>query len=75
VSVVESAEEEIPPAGAGEGAERGVELLEEIRAVAEVSEPPAPQVRYIEKCISKPGHFPPRFVRIAVRTPPSPDAT
>jgi phage terminase small subunit len=63
--------------GSRRSAESGAELLAEIRRPREEEdpEPPAPQVRYIEKCISKPGHFPPRFVRIAVRTPPSPDAT
>ena len=55
-------------------ASSGTEILEEIGPV-EVSEPPTPQVRYLEKLISKPGHFPPKFVKIAVQTPPSPDAT
>jgi hypothetical protein len=83
-SVVERAEEErnlkeILPGdheAAVPQALNGTEILEEIRAVeAEVPEPPAPQVRYVEKCISKPGHFPPRFVKIAVQTPPSRDAS
>jgi hypothetical protein len=47
------------------------EFLEEIRQPppmeAEVPKPPAPQVRYIEKLVSKPGHFPPQFERVAVR--------
>jgi hypothetical protein len=68
--------EETLAAGDGDVAESAAEFLEEIRAVeAEVPEPPEPQVLYVEKCISKPGHFPPRFVKIAVRNPPSPDAT
>jgi hypothetical protein len=80
-SVVERTEdepklEETLAAGDGDVAESAAEFLEEIRAVeAEVPEPPEPQVRYVEKRISKPGHFPPRFVRIAVQTPPSPDAS
>jgi hypothetical protein len=53
------------------------EFLEEIRQPppmeAEVSKPPAPQVRYIEKLVSPPGHFPPQFERVAVRTPPPPE--
>jgi hypothetical protein len=52
-------------------ANRGAELLEEIRQPppmeAEVPKPPAPQVRYIEKLVSKPGHFPPQFVKVPVR--------
>jgi septal ring factor EnvC (AmiA/AmiB activator) len=54
-------------------------LLEEIRQAppmeVEVPKPPAPEVRYIEKLVSKPGHFPPQFVKIAVRTTPSSDET
>ena len=50
-------------------ANRGAELLEEIRQAppmgAEVPKPPAPQVRYVEKLVSKPGHFPPQFVKVA----------
>jgi len=46
---------------------------EEIRQAppmeAEVPKPPAPPVRYIEKLVSKPGHFPPQFVKIPVRKP------
>jgi hypothetical protein len=68
--------EETLAAGDGDVDESAAEFLEEIRAVeAEVPEPPEPQVRYVEKCISKPGHFPPRFVRIAVQTPPALDAS
>jgi hypothetical protein len=46
------------------------EFLEEIRRPpieAEAPNPPAPQVRYIEKLVSRPGHFPPQFERVAVR--------
>ena len=47
------------------------EFLEEIRQPqpmdVEVPKPPAPQVRYIEKLVSKPGHFPPQFVKVPVR--------
>ena len=64
-----AAAEDAPPA------KSGAEILEEIRsAEAEVPEPPAPQIRYIERGVSKPGHFP-QFEKIAVRTPPSSDAT
>jgi hypothetical protein len=59
---------------AAEGAppeESVAEFLEEIRQAppmeAEVAKPPAPQVHYIEKLVSKPGHFPPRFVKVPVR--------
>jgi hypothetical protein len=69
--------EETLAAGAGDEAASAAKLLEEIRHPREERDPdpPAVQVRYIEKCISKPGHFPPRFVKIAVRNPPSPDAS
>jgi hypothetical protein len=62
--VVVAAEEAPPP-------NRGAELLREIRQAppmeAEVPKPPAPQVRYIERLVSKPGHFPPQFVKVPVR--------
>jgi hypothetical protein len=58
--------------GSGSGARGGG--VEEIRRPLEAEVPEQPQFRYIEKCISKPGHFPPRFVQIAVHTPP-PEAT
>ena len=52
-------------------AKSAVEFLEEIRRTppveVEVPKPAAPQVRYIEKLVSKPGHFPPQFERVAVR--------
>jgi hypothetical protein len=54
------------------------EFLEEIRQPppikAEVPKPPAPEVRYIEKLVSKPGHFPPQFVKVAVRKSEESDA-
>jgi hypothetical protein len=60
----EAGAEGAPPAN------RGAELLEEIRQAppleAEVPKPPAPQVRYVERLVSKPGHFPPQFVKVAV---------
>jgi hypothetical protein len=44
------------------------EFLEEIRQAppmeAEVPGPPGPEPRYEEKCVSPPGHFPPRFVKV-----------
>jgi hypothetical protein len=47
------------------------EFLEEIRQPppmeAEVAEAPATQIRYVEKLVSKPGHFPPQFVKVPVR--------
>jgi hypothetical protein len=62
----EAATEGAPPA------KSVAEFLEEIRQPpsmeAEVPKPPAPQVRYIEK-LSKPGHFPAQFERVAVRKP------
>jgi hypothetical protein len=58
-------------------AKSGAEILEEIRRVppmeVEVPKPPAPQVCYIEKLVSPPGHFPPRFVRVAVPNPGEPE--
>jgi hypothetical protein len=61
----EAAAEDAPPATSV------AEFLEEIRQPppmeAEVPKPPAPQVRYIEKLVSKPGHFPPQFVKVPVR--------
>jgi hypothetical protein len=65
-------------AGAGPPAKRGAELLEEIRQAppmeAEASKPPAPQVRYVERLVSKPGHFPPQFVKVAVGKTEAPGA-
>jgi hypothetical protein len=63
--LVEVAAEDAPPA-------RSVAaFLEEIRQAprveAEVPKSTAPQMRYIEKLVSKPGHFPPQFVRVPVR--------
>jgi hypothetical protein len=59
------ATEDAPPA------KSGAEILEELRQVppmeAEAPKPLAPQVRYIEKLVSKPGHFPAQFVKVAVR--------
>ena len=63
--LVEVAAEDPPPA------KSGAELLEELRRAppmeVEVPKPPAPQVRYIERLVSKPGHFPPVFVKVPVR--------
>ena len=60
----DEAGEDAPPARSVAG------LLEEICQAppmeAEVTKVPAPQVGYIEKLVSKPGHFPPKFVKIAV---------
>jgi hypothetical protein len=61
-----AAKEDAPPA------KSAAEFLEEIRQApteAEVPKPPAPEVHYIEKLVSKPGHFPPQFERVAVRKP------
>ena len=33
---------------------------------ADVPKPPVPQVRYVERLVSEPGHFPPQFVKVAV---------
>jgi hypothetical protein len=57
-------------AGDTSPANRAAEFLEEIRQAppieAEVPKPLAPQVRYVERLVSKPGHFPPQFVKVAV---------
>jgi hypothetical protein len=67
--IVEPAEEEAEPAGEVEDApprKSVAEFLEEIRQAPpmEAEVPPAPEPRYEEKCVSPPGHFPPRFVRV-----------
>jgi hypothetical protein len=78
--MAEPAEEEAEPAGEVEDAPPATsvaEFLEELRQAprmeAEVPKPPAPQVRYIEKLVSKPGHFPPQFVKVPVRKPEEPE--
>jgi hypothetical protein len=43
------------------------EILQAPRMEAEVPKLAAPQVRYIEKLVSKPGHFPAQFVKVPVR--------
>ena len=52
-------------------AKGGAEILAELRRAAsvqqEVPKPHAPEIRYVEKCVSPAGHFPPRFVRVPVR--------
>jgi hypothetical protein len=57
-----SDEEGVPPA------KSVAEFLEEIHQVppleAEIARPLAPEPRYEEKCVSPPGHFPPRFVKV-----------
>jgi hypothetical protein len=67
----QAATEDAPPA------KSVAEFLEEIRQAppmeAEVPKPAAPQVRYIEKLVSKPGHFPAQFVKVPVRKPEEPE--
>jgi hypothetical protein len=52
-------------------AKRAAEFLAEVRNARPVeqaaSKPPAPETQYIEKCVSPPGHFPPKFVKVPVR--------
>ena len=47
------------------------EILFELRGEApvkqETSKPPATETRYVEKLVSRPGHFPPKSVRVPVR--------
>jgi hypothetical protein len=56
-----------------ESAKSGAEILAELRQAhpvePEVPKPPAPEIRYVEKCVSPPGHFPARFVKAPVRNP------
>jgi len=63
--LVEVAAEDPPPA------KSVAEFLEEVRRAppveAEVPRPPAPEPRYEERPVSKPGHFPPRFMKVPVR--------
>jgi hypothetical protein len=60
-----SDEEDAPPA------KSVAEFLEEISQPppmeAEVPQPPAPEPRYEERLVSKPGHFPPQFMKVPVR--------
>ena len=55
-------------AGDAPPANRAAELLEEIRQAppkdAEILRPPAPEPLYEKRCVSPPGHFPPRFVKV-----------
>jgi hypothetical protein len=59
---VEVAAEDAPPA------KSVAEFLEEIRRAArmeaEVPRPSAPEPLYEERCVSPPGHFPARFVKV-----------
>jgi len=63
--LVEVAAEDAPPA------KSVAEFLEEISqpppTEAEVPQPPAPEPRYEERLVSKPGHFPPQFMKVPVR--------
>jgi hypothetical protein len=57
------------PAAEGEApAKSAAEILAEIRQATpseqEVSRPTAPETRYVEKCVSPPGHFPPRLAKV-----------
>jgi hypothetical protein len=58
-------------------AKRAAEFLSEVRkeppVEQKVANPPAPEIQYIEKCVSPPGHFPPRFVKVPVRNPAGPE--
>jgi hypothetical protein len=58
-------------------AKSAAEILAEIPQVPpveqEVPKPPAPKVRYVEKVVSPPGHFPPRTVRLRVCDSEGPD--
>jgi hypothetical protein len=67
-------------AAAAEGAppaKSGAEILVELRRAPQMEQeapkPPAPKIRYVEKCVSPPGHFPPQFVKVAVLNPEGPE--
>ena len=72
--------EDIPADPAAEGdlpAKSGAEILAELRRAPpveqEVPKAPAQEIRYVEKCVTPPGHFPVRFVKVAVRNPEGPE--
>ena len=64
--LVEVSDEEDPPP-----AKSVAEFLDEISQPppmeAEVPQPPAPEPRYEERLVSKPGHFPAQFMKVPVR--------
>jgi hypothetical protein len=66
------------PAAEGEApAKSAAEILAELRQAPPVEQedpkPAAPKIHYVEKRVSPPGHFPPRFVRVPVRNAAGPE--
>ena len=49
------------------------ELRQEPPVKQQVPKPPTRETRYVEKLVSRPGHFPPRFVKVAVWNPAGPE--
>jgi hypothetical protein len=56
-----AAEDETPTKSA---AEILAELRQEAPVKQQVPKPPAPEIRYKEKCVSPPGHFPVKFAKV-----------
>jgi hypothetical protein len=58
-------------------AKNAAAVMAEVRQAAPVqqddSKPPAPTIRYVEKCLSRPGEFPARFVKVPVRDSKGPE--
>jgi len=65
------------PAAANEALTKsGAEILAELRQeppLEPAPKPRAPEIRYAEKCVSPPGHFPPKFVRVPVQNSAGPE--
>jgi hypothetical protein len=58
-------------------AKSAAEILAELRQEAHVKQqvlkPPAAETRYVEKLVSRPGHFPAKFVKVPARNPAEPE--
>ena len=49
------------------------QLRQEPRVQQQASKPAAPETRYVEKLVSRPGHFPAKFVKVPARNPAEPE--
>jgi hypothetical protein len=58
-------------------AKSAAEILAELRqeppVEQEVPKPPAAETHYVEKLVSRPGHFPPKVVKVPARNPAEPE--
>ena len=65
-----AAEDEVP-------VKSGAEILAELRHAPpvkpDVPKPRSAKIKYVEKCVTPPGHFPARFVKVAVHNPEGPE--